>query len=152
MNNLQKKLPELVERAEHFLKLIGIKDEIRVFNESHCDPRIEIGTSGIGVSILEGERKTIAGSIPEIQYGAFRTEFIPGVRYYRDGSGEPDSVETEDIGEAERRPDRPLTNAVMAYVEMMINNELDREDAEADAKYEKDYQDYLDGGGNPEYW
>jgi hypothetical protein len=136
-------ISELKERAEKFLKLLGVQAEVEVFNESYCDHRIEIGTSGIGVSITEGKRKTINGTIKCPMYCAFRSEYIIGVRYYADGSGEPDSVEVEDLGEESRNPDQPIIEAIKAYVEAQIVSFLDYENAEAAAEAEEDDYDEL---------
>jgi hypothetical protein len=127
-------LPGLVQRAQELLEAgIGHKYQINTSDDSGCDPTIEFGETGIGVSIFWEAEKTSGVSQSVIHYGAYSTAYHPGVRYYPDGSGEPPSADLHELGESSAHPDGALTEALKAVVAHRISElqewEADREDA-----------------------
>ena len=128
-------LPNLVDRAHKFLQELGWSFNIRVDDDPWSDPLIEFDATGIGVSIFWDERETINGKKPVVKFGAYATVYDPGVLYYPDGSGQPPSEDMVELGEANERPDQPLTEALKAIVEQRIIQLQEHEADEAEAKF-----------------
>jgi len=118
-------LPKLVERAKQFLEALKLEVSIDIHDEEYCDPAVEFNNEGVGISITSEEGV--------IKYGAYTTEFNPGVRYYPDGSGEPPSEDYVELGKDSDTPDEPLIEAFKAIVERRIRQlqeyEADEEEA-----------------------
>lgn len=128
-------LPSLVTRAQLFLdNLFGPgKYKVRYDeNDVFCDPQIEIDGYGIGVTIMWGEQPSIVGSKPRVEYGAFENVFIPGRRYYPDGSGEPDDFDVRELGDATPYPDTALVEMLKGLVQYQVSAFQEHEAAEAE--------------------
>jgi hypothetical protein len=128
-------LPSLVSRAHKLMSELGWQFNVRIDDDAWSDPLIEFDETGIGVTIFWGERETINGKKPVVKFGAYATTYDPGVRYYPDGSGQPPSEDLVDLGEADERPDGPLTEALKAIVEQRIMHLQEHEADEAEARY-----------------
>lgn len=130
-------LPSLVTRAQQFLEaLFGSKYKIKYDDhDTGCDPTIEIDGYGIGVAIMEGSQPSILGSVPRIEYGAYETMIVFGRMYYPDGSGDPDSYDLNELGEASPNMDKALMDMLKGLVDFEIRLIQDREAGEAEAKY-----------------
>jgi hypothetical protein len=120
------KLPFLVERANEFLNTLGLKVQVVQHSEKWYDPGIELGDSGIGITITWGTRPSIAGRIDEVQFSAYKTVHIPGNRWV------PDDADIIDLSVASSNCENAIIEAIKEYVRFVICQKLD---AEADDAY-----------------
>jgi hypothetical protein len=134
MGICDKAFPGLVARVKQLIAESGLTIEVK--EDCSC-PSVELGDSGIGVSIsseamewLKNEKDTQR----VVTYQAYATTYDPGVRYYPDGSGEPPGTDYVELGEESRHSDKPIVEAIKAYVEWQIYNLLDHEADEAMAR------------------
>ena len=112
MNKLQAQIPILKETIEKFAAHLGLQIDLQVNDGSWYDPRIELGTSGIGIAIYS--QPGITSDI--ISFGAYSTYWTMGSREI------PPSEETEDLGPSYCRPDDAVIKALTEYVKVQLED------------------------------
>jgi hypothetical protein len=138
-------LPSLVTRAQLFLDNLFGAGKYKVIGsetDTLCDPQIEIDGYGIGVSIMWGEQPSIVGSKPRIEYGAYEDVFIPGRRYYPDGSGQPDDSDVHELGDASPYMDTSLVEMLKGLVQYEVSAFKEHEADEAEAEWLEEEEQY----------
>jgi len=132
-NKLTKAFPGLVARVKQLVAEAGLTVEVKEDcpDPTYYDPRIELGDSGIGVSLAETARVWLKnekdGTQLVVTYQAFATTYDPGVMYHSDGSGTPPSEDYVELGEESSNADQPIVEAIKAYVESRLNQLFDHE-------------------------
>lgn len=138
-------LPSLVTRSQQFLDNLFGSGKYKALGDDKytgCDPKIEIDGYGIGVSIMWGEQPTIIGMKPCIEYGAYESVYVPGVRYYPDGSGHPDECDVRELGEATPYKDEAILEMLKGLVQYEYNAFKEHEADEAEAAWLDDAEQY----------
>jgi hypothetical protein len=120
IKKLNELAPELLNSMKEYLKAIGIKAILEMKTDGFNDPTVEFD-NGIGVMIMYVNEPTIAGSKYAIRFGAYKFVSVPGVRYRRDGSGEPDDVDVIDIG-SPTNMEEAVVLAITEYVGQKLND------------------------------
>jgi hypothetical protein len=122
--------PRLLEDLSLALQAVHRPDLV-----PHIDrdgPSLDLADSGLSIFLA-----TINAAGEPDRYGwvLCRAVIVPGVRYYRDGSGEPDAVDTVDlltVGPSETR--KIAKAAVLAYLEANIEIRFEIADEDALAR------------------
>ena len=134
-------LNQLSEEVKIVIQRMGLADvwKLKLENDSGCDPMLTIEDSGICV-IAYLDTKNLKGQKEWFCLG--HVVYYPGVRYYKDGSGEPPS---EDFVEDECLEVTQLQKAVEKMLTLAFSFVLDEAlTSRAEDKMYEDIEDITD--------
>ena len=86
-------LEELKVVADKIIGFMGLSDKLKtkLVADSCCDSELRIGNMGCSIMACGVKHKSILGDHEVEGFVGGHSVYCPGVRYYKDGSGEPPS-------------------------------------------------------------